>query len=152
VLVAKDLTSCRAWDTEASEAFELEVRGNGIDIWASGVAVRGMYAELEFRDGVNGAEVGTIRDCCLAPASSRAPGGGWACGRLNPGGAEGVDEREIPPKSLGGSMAMNSLALSATRASTDIDASSSDGRTWSSINSIRQSTPLLMILCHEKER
>ena len=76
MFVAKDLTSCRAWDTEVSEAVELEVRGNGIDIWASGVPVRGMYVEIIFRDGVNGAEVGTILDCCLAPASSRVSGGG----------------------------------------------------------------------------
>ena len=61
-----------------------------------------------------------------------------------------MDGRAVPPKSLGGGMAMNSLALSATRASTDMDASSSDGKTGSSINSVRQSAPPLMILCLEK--
>ena len=59
--------------------------------------------------------------------SSRITGGGWACGSSNPGGTEGVDDLEIPSK--GKRRPKSSAALSATRASTDNVASSSDGRT-----------------------
>jgi hypothetical protein len=52
---------------------------------------------------------------------------------LSPGGTDGVDERDTLSKSLRRSAGVKSAALSATRASTDIEASSSDGRTLSSV-------------------
>jgi hypothetical protein len=67
----------------------------------------------EILEGVKVAEVGSIRDCSLGIVSSlNESGSGCACGSPeNPGGTDGVEERE------GNSM------LSATSASTDMDAS-----------------------------
>lgn len=81
---------------------------SGTETLASGVAALGMKDEL--RDGVNGAEVGTIREVGLEGVSSRMGGGGWPCGSCmpisspggglgggpKPGGIEGVEDREPP--------------------------------------------------------
>ena len=66
--------------------------------------------------------MGSILDCDLGIVSSpNASGSGCACGRPEkPGGTDGVEDREA-----------NSI-LSATSASTDIDASYRNGRSCSS--------------------
>lgn len=65
-------------------------------------------------EGVKVAEVGSIRDCGLEIiSSSNITGGGWEWGSPeNPGGSDGVEDRD------------GISILSATSASTDIDAAS----------------------------
>ena len=64
-------------------------------------------------EGVKVAEVGSIRDCGFGEESSPSENdGGWACGSPeNPGGTDGVEVR------------VGKSRLSATSASTDMDAS-----------------------------
>ncbi len=78
---------------------------------------------------MKGAEVGTNRDSTLAAGSSRTMGWGWAWGKANPGGIDGVEDRDtwFELFRLGGTE-----SSSATRASTDEVASSREGRPWSS--------------------
>ncbi len=60
----------------------------GTDTLVSGVLVRGMKELL--REGVNGAEVGTIRDGGFGIESSTFGGSGWEWGSSKPGGIVGV--------------------------------------------------------------
>ena len=128
--VASAFTSSFACEDTASATATGIGADSGSDTLERGVAALGI--KEEFLDGVNGAEVGTIREGGLI-AGSCAGGIGWACGSSNPGGMVGVEDREPPtwkwskrrgPKS--------SAVLSATNASTDNVASSRDGRPWSS--------------------
>jgi len=56
------------------------------------VATRGIKVPL--REGVNGAEVGTILEAGFGTVSSRIIVGGCAWGNPNPGGTDGVDTRD----------------------------------------------------------
>jgi hypothetical protein len=90
VFVARALTSFLACVEELSAVGFFNI--SGVTTFDKGVAVRGM--KEDDRDGVNGAALGTILDGGLIAGSC---GGGWgcACGRLNPGGTEGVEDREL---------------------------------------------------------
>jgi hypothetical protein len=126
VFVANVFKSCFAREVGVS-VMEIDVLSAlvvGTETFASGVGARGMKEEL--RDGVNGADVGIMRDCGFAVGSSRITGVGWACGNSNPGGTEGVDDLDILLN--GKRRPKSSAALSATRASTDSVASSRGGR------------------------
>jgi len=136
VFVANVLTSCLAWVVDDPTALE------ALAPWV-GVAGTATFARVptpgtkEERDGVKGAEVGTIREEGFGVDSSRNECSGWACGSPRPGGAkpggtDGVEDREANPKGSNGRNPISSAVLSATSASTDRDASSRDGRSWSS--------------------
>lgn len=72
-LVASCCTFCFACDGGVSTAAGATFEGvEGPDTVESGVAARGRNEVL--RDGVNGAEVGTIREDCFATNSSRIIG------------------------------------------------------------------------------
>jgi hypothetical protein len=95
VFAARVLTSCLARDIDVWRR-DIDVISDagrdgvgGTDTLASGVPARGMKGLL--RDGVNGAEVGTIRDVGFETGSSILGGGGCPCGSSKPGGTVGVE-------------------------------------------------------------
>jgi len=114
VVVAKDLISSLACDICVSGTFEALVGVKGSATLARGVAIPGKFKG--FRDGVKGAAVGAIRETVFGMGSSRITGSGWACGNPNPGGTDGVEERE--PKAEVLIPCIPTLLSSETRAST----------------------------------
>lgn len=77
VFAAKDLTSRFACIVTALALGAVGV--GGTETFVKGVAARGMYDELVAREGVKGAEVGTIRDTTLPIGSSFDPEFGVGC-------------------------------------------------------------------------
>lgn len=80
---AKDFISVSAWFMETVALIAVGV--GGTDTLAEGVVARSTKDELVVREGVNGADVGTIRDIALLVGSSFMPKcgckGGCAWGR-----------------------------------------------------------------------
>jgi len=90
---ANALTSSFAWLLEIS-CLDLENDPTGLggnDTWARGVAARTL-------EGVNSAEVAIIFEGGFEIDSSRTVGVGCPCVTSNPGGTDGVDDRETQPK------------------------------------------------------
>lgn len=88
-LVARFFTFCLFWAVEISPGVSWIVCGGRFITLASGVAAR--WTKLVLLDGWKGAVVGKIREAGFAATSSVIPICGCACGRLKPGGIEGVD-------------------------------------------------------------
>jgi hypothetical protein len=139
LLPAKAFTSCFACAVDISGTLEYTVLWVGVGgpgLSTSGVPALG--TEEKLRDGVNGADVGTIRDGTFTVVASAKTGSGWPWGSARPGGpkpggTDGVEARNPNPKGSRVGTPMSSLVLSATNASTFDDASSRNGRSWSSI-------------------
>lgn len=94
-----------------------------------------MVAILRGELNCDGVGTAGILVCGLAIGSSRI-GDGCAWGRLKPGGTDGVDVRDGIGKSWWNGLVLTSETLSATRASTDWETSSSMDRRLSSNNKL----------------
>lgn len=138
MLLANDLTSSFACSLvcilDTAGFATTTTAGTGVGVGGtetveSGVATRGTCVAAVLRGGVycDGAGTAGILLCGLAIGSSRI-GDGCAWGKLKPGGTDGVEVREGIGKSWRNGLVLTSETLSATRASTDKETSSSMDR------------------------